>query len=129
MARNPNPTEHVEQTKLVARVRSFYPDVIIAAVPNGGSRDVREAVKLKAEGVLAGFPDLIVAEPRGRFHGLYVEMKRRKAGRLEPDQREMLARLRARGYKTIVGRGVDDAWVQVEEYLNLPPWPAASPLD
>lgn len=27
--------EHTEQVKLVQRVRAFYPDVIIAAIPNG----------------------------------------------------------------------------------------------
>ncbi len=120
-------SEHNEQCKLVGRVRSFYPDVIIAAVPNGGSRDIREAVKLKAEGVLAGFPDLIVAEPRGRYHGLYVEMKRDRQAPVRDDQVVMLRRLRTRGYKTIVGYGVDHAWPLVEEYLSLRP--PANPLD
>lgn len=122
-------SEHVEQTQLVARVRSFYPDVIIAAVPNGGSRHIREAVNLKAEGVLKGFPDLIVAEPRGRYHGLYVEMKREGGRSPDPEQKKMLRRLRARGYRTIVGYGVDHAWPLVEAYLALPVWPKLSPLE
>ncbi len=121
-------SEHNEQCKLVGRVRSFYPDVIIAAVPNGGSRDIREAVKLKAEGVLPGFPDLIVAEPRGRYHGLYVEMKRARGSPVRDDQVVMLRRLKARGYKTIVGYGVDHAWPLVEAYLSLRP-PASNPLE
>ena len=112
-------SEHTAQAQLVTRVRSFYPDVIIAAVPNGGSRDIREAVKLKAEGVLPGFPDLILAEPRGEYHGLFLEMKREKGGRLEPRQRRMLDRLRERGYLAEVAYGVEDAWKQVEDYLAL----------
>ena len=30
------------------------------AVPNGGKRDIREAMKLKATGVIAGIPDMIL---------------------------------------------------------------------
>ena len=30
--------EHTEQAKVVAKVRAFYPDVVVAAIPNGGSR-------------------------------------------------------------------------------------------
>ena len=46
--------EHTEQVKLVQRVRAFYPDVIIAAIPNGGSRTAQERLRLHGEGVLAG---------------------------------------------------------------------------
>ena len=48
--------EHTEQVKLVQRVRAFYPDVIIAAIPNGGSRTAQERLRLHGEGVLAGMP-------------------------------------------------------------------------
>ncbi len=67
--------EHTEQVKLVQRVRAFYPDVIIAAIPNGGNRTASERVRLHQEGVLAGMPDLCVLEPCGGHHGLFVEMK------------------------------------------------------
>ena len=112
------PTEHTEQAKLVGRIRAFYPDVIVFAVPNGGKRDKREAVRLKAEGVLAGVPDLCIPEPRGAWHGLWVEMKRREGGRVSPEQAGIHARLRARGYRVLIGHGVDDVWERVEAYLN-----------
>lgn len=114
------PTEHTEQAKLVGRTRSFYPGVIVFAVPNGGLRNPKEAVRLKAEGVLAGVPDLVFAEPRGKYHGLYVEMKRRKGGSVSEDQRKLHGKLRARGYKVMVGWGVDDVWPAVEAYLARP---------
>ena len=121
MARPPgvDPSEHCEQTKLVGRIRSFYPQVLVFSVPNGGKRGKREAVRLKDEGVLAGIPDLVVAEPRGRFHGLYIEMKRRKGGRVTEEQRDKIRKLRRRGYKVLVGHGVDDVWPAVEAYLAL----------
>lgn len=114
------PTEHTEQAKLVGRLRSFYRGVIVFSVPNGGLRNKREAVRLKAEGVLAGVPDLVVAEPAGRYHGLYIEMKRRKGGRVSEDQAKLHKKLRRKGYKVLVGWGVDDVWGDVEAYLALP---------
>ena len=48
--------KHQESTLQTACVRWFryqYPHLVIYAVPNGGSRNVREAQRLKAEGVLA----------------------------------------------------------------------------
>lgn len=114
------PLESTEQIKLVGRTRTFYPDVIVFAVPNGGLRNKREAVRLKAEGVLKGVPDLVFAEPRGRYHGLYVEMKRRKGSAVTEDQRKLHRRLRRKGYKVMIGYGVDDVWDEVEAYLALP---------
>lgn len=114
-------SEHLEQVQMVARVRHFHPDVIIFAVPNGGLRRKTEAIRLKAEGVLASVPDLVVAEPRGPFHGLFVEMKR-VGGKATKDQAAMMERLRARGYRVHLGAdGVDAAFAAVEWYLMLPP--------
>ena len=110
--------EHTEQVILVNRVRQFYPDVIIAAVPNGGWRKATEARRLKAEGVLPGFPDLIVMEPRGMYHGLVIEMKR-IGGRTSPQQDKLLPRLKKRPYKVLLAdQGADIAFQQVEQYLR-----------
>lgn len=118
--KKPRP-ERVEQVQLVARVRHFHPDVIIFAVPNGGLRDKRVATRLKAEGVLASVPDLVIAEPRGPYHGLYIEMKR-VGGKATLDQAGMMNRLRERGYCVMLAyRGVDQAFAAVEWYLALPP--------
>ena len=65
--------ESILQTACVRWFRLQYPDLIIYAVPNGGSRNVMEAQRLKAEGVLAGVADLVVLLPQGK--SLYIEMK------------------------------------------------------
>ncbi len=112
---------HTEQGILVNRIRQFHKDVIIAAIPNGGWRKVTEARRLKAEGVLPGFPDLIVMEPRGRYHGLVIEMKR-IGGRVSGVQKDLLPRLASRNYKVILGdQGADHAFREVEKYLALGP--------
>ena len=65
--------ESVLQTSCVKWFRYQYPHLIIYAVPNGGSRNVREAQRLKAERVLAGVADLVIMFPQGK--SLYIEMK------------------------------------------------------
>lgn len=65
--------ESTLQTSCVKWFRYQYPHLVIYAVPNGGSRNVREAQRLKAEGVLAGVADLVVLLPKGK--SLYIEMK------------------------------------------------------
>lgn len=111
-------SEHTEQAIFVGRMRNFHPSALVAAVPNGGLRDPRVAVKLKAEGVLAGFPDLVVMEPRGGYHGAVVEMKS-ETGRVSANQTRVLSGLRRRGYHVIVARGADEAFEKVERYLAL----------
>ena len=65
--------ESILQTSCVKWFRLQYPNLVIYAVPNGGSRNVREAQRLKAEGVLAGVADLVIMLPQGK--SLYIEMK------------------------------------------------------
>ena len=65
--------EHRLQCACVRWFRYQYPQLVIYAVPNGGSRNVREAQRLKAEGVLSGVADLVVLLTQGK--SLYIEMK------------------------------------------------------
>lgn len=110
--------ESHQQVLFVARVRTFLPEILIFAVPNGGNRNPREAANLKKEGVLAGVPDLVVAEPRGRFHGLYIEMKRADGkGATSKAQKDVMARLVERGYAVSVCHGQDEAWERLNDYL------------
>ena len=109
--------EHTEQVKLVQRVRAFYPDVIIAAIPNGGDRTALERVRLYSEGVLAGMPDLCVLEAKNGFHGLFVEMKT-KIGQQSKEQKALQLTLNAKGYLCIVARSADEGFEIVKEYLD-----------
>ena len=80
--------KHQESTLQTTCVRWFrfqYPNLVIYAVPNGGSRNVREAQRLKAEGVLAGVADLVVLLPQGK--SVYIEMKV-KGNRQTDNQKE-----------------------------------------
>jgi hypothetical protein len=109
--------EHTEQVKLVQRVRAFYPDVIIAAIPNGGNRTASERVRLHQEGVLAGMPDLCVLEASGGHHGLFVEMKT-TTGQQSKEQKALQLQLNNSGYLCAVARSAQEGFEIIEEYLN-----------
>lgn len=109
--------EHIDQVKVVQHVRAFYPDCIIAAIPNGGDRSASERVRLHSEGVLAGMPDLCVLEPKNGFHGLFIEMKT-KAGVVSGKQSSVGLQLNAKGYLCLVSRSAPDAIKIIEDYLN-----------
>ena len=106
------PTEHEEQRELVRWFRQTWPDVRIFAIPNGGARSKATAAKLKAEGVVAGIPDLFIPAWR-----LWIEMKRTKGGSLSKEQKDCITYLKSEGYQVIVGRGDNDARAKVLEFI------------
>ena len=69
-------------------------------------------------GVRAGVPDVCLPVPRGKYHGLYIEMKRADGGRLRPDQEGWLEALREQGYRAEVCHGFDAARLVITEYLK-----------
>ena len=97
---------------------SRWPDAVMFAIPNGGWRSLRTAARLKAEGVLAGVPDIFLAAPRGSSHGLFIETKRVHGGPVSKAQRLVMARLEAAGYACRVCKGFAEAREAVEGYLN-----------
>ena len=87
-------------------------------IPNGGSRSKAEAGRFKAEGVKAGVPDICLPVARGGYHGLYIELKRVKGGRVSPAQQGWIAALRDQGYCACVCKGWDDAAHVIKAYLE-----------
>ena len=85
--------------------------------PNGGSRNKIEAANLKNQGVKAGVPDIFLPAPRGRYHGLYIELK---AGNNKPTktQARWLRELRKQGYAAYVCYGWQEARQVLVAYLR-----------
>lgn len=119
----PVPLEAQEQKALfewAAYSLLKYPVLVLMyAIPNGGSRDKREAHNLRMQGVKAGVPDICLPVPRGKYHGMYIEMKRTTGGRLSGDQKIWLDLLNKQGYKAACCRGYGEAIQMIEWYLNL----------
>lgn len=114
------PTEAQEQTTLF-QWAAYHLELELQsmfAIPNGGSRNQIEALHLKQQGVKAGVPDIFVPCMRGGYGGLFIEMKRRKGGRLSEAQREMIDNLRCCGYRVEVCEGWEAARDVITEYMN-----------
>lgn len=60
---------------------------LLFAVPNGGSRNLLEAVNLKKQGVRAGISDMIFLYPSYRFAFLCIEFKTIK-GKQSDEQKQ-----------------------------------------
>lgn len=87
------------------------------AIPNGGSRDIREATRLKLQGVKAGVSDMFLPIPNSMFHGLFIELKvgTNKTSQL---QDEFIDYVRNNGYMAKVCYGADDAIHTMLNYLG-----------
>ena len=103
-------SEHAEQVATVKWVRKHHPEHRVFSVPNGGSRNLREAAKLKLEGVSAGVPDLFIPSLR-----LFIEMKKASGGTVSAVQKDWLEYLQAAGYEAVVCKGFKEAKNAIEK--------------
>jgi len=71
------------------------------------------AIKAKKEGVSSGVPDLYIPAWK-----VWVEMKRRKGGKLSPEQKEWIEYLRSIGDTAIIGNGWEDAMEKIMDLLK-----------
>ena len=93
------------QAQVIEFLRLSLPRHVVFAVPNGGTRNVREAVNLKRCGVLAGMPDVGILGDEGR--SWWIELKS-ATGRLSKPQRAMLDTLRVMGVPVGLARSLED---------------------
>jgi len=115
-------SEEEEQTILFQWAKMYkgtYPELdLLFHVPNGGKRDKLTAIKLKAQGVKSGVPDLCLPVPRGEYHGLFVELKTKNNTATEK-QKEWLCALQKQGYAVAVCYGWENASEKIKKYLSL----------
>lgn len=118
-----NPLESEEQSALfkwAGIMEKAIPELrLMYHIPNGGLRNKPTAVRLTAEGVRRGVPDICLPVARQGFHGLYIELKRRKGGKTSPEQDEWIELLNKQGNKAVICRGFDEARQMIEWYLDI----------
>lgn len=90
---------------------------LIHAVHNQGHGDKVRGARAKAEGVRKGIPDIFWPLGRGGRNGLYIELKKPKDGRLSPEQRVVIDKLRDRNYAVVVAYGWQEAAQAVVDYF------------
>lgn len=127
--------EHQEQKALIqiAWMHRNHPaysliDDYLYAIPNGanceqvfdrrlGEWTSPSRIRLVAEGMRRGYPDLGMDLARGGYHGLKLEMKSEQ-GKLSPDQEKWRERLIAAGYCWALRRSASTAWSLLCDYLD-----------
>lgn len=116
------PTEEQEQAAVIEwamLMSKQFPDLEdIFHIGNGGLRSKSEAVRLKKIGVKPGVSDLFLPAPVGKYHGLWVEMKRQKGGKLSPDQKDWIDRMNRKGYLAVRADGAEEACEIIYKYLT-----------
>lgn len=116
------PTKHKprhEESKIQQAVvqwfRLQYPKYIIAAVPNGGYRNTKEAAIMQREGILAGFSDLIII---AQHNVLFVEMKT-KDGLQSDKQKEFQNKVSRLGFEYVICRSFEQSVLAIERWLKV----------
>jgi len=117
------PTEAEEQAALFRWAqysKAKHPQLeLMYAIPNGGSRNLIEARHLKEQGVKAGVPDICLPVPNLKYTALYIELKRKKGGRVSEEQRGWIAALNRVGCRAVVCKGFDEARDEILNYLRF----------
>ena len=118
--------EHDEQVAVVQWWRQQYPKFagLLFASANGlylGGTPRQRAVRwalFEKSGGRAGVADLFLALSSRGFHGLWIEMKATKGGRLSQDQKDFLGDMASQGYMAVCCKGADSAIDTIKDYMR-----------
>ena len=103
-------SERVIQRRIVKALRKLgimvHHSPNASAMPGDRFAKVKQAAVLKADGMLAGFPDLLLVDRDGEC--AFMEVKR-PGGSLEASQEAVLPKLRARCPRVAVVTSLDEA--------------------
>lgn len=116
-------SSETEEQKIVIRwarvMQSTWPALEnLYHVPNEAKRTKTTASVLKAMGLSAGVPDLILDYPAGAYHGCRIELKH-GANKPSVHQIEWLTRMQDAGYFTAICYESDAAIRVLQKYLRL----------
>ena len=98
---------------------SKYPELALLHSSQNGVRftSPMAAKRAKDEGLLPGLPDIHLPVPKGGYASLYIELKAPK-GRLQENQKEVLALLSNYGNYSVVCYGAQAAIECIKNYMS-----------
>ena len=106
------------QKMCVTWMRTQHKKILFYAVPNEGKRSFALANHMKAMGLTSGIPDLVIPHPRGKHHGLYVELKAGK-NKLTTNQVIVGDILKTEGYVVEVVYSFEEFQDVIKSYLRI----------
>jgi VRR-NUC domain len=111
--------EHVFQVRLVKWLtENAYPDSVWFAVANGELRHINVALRLKAEGVRSGVPDLCFLLRHGRTGWLELKVK---GGSLSDAQRGFATKAKKLGHLWAPVKTLNDAAIVLKHWGVIKP--------
>ena len=113
MKKTARPEHKIQSALMDYLVLAGRRDLHWFAIPNGEHRHIRAAMRLKAEGVRRGVPDLCFMLPQGRV--AWLEMKAPN-GRLSPDQKVFRDLAKSLDHLWDTASSVDDAIVILSKW-------------
>lgn len=124
-------SEEIVHAQVCNYIRGQWPKVIFNTDGSGNHLSKAQAGKAKILRSAAGYPDLFIAQARGGFFGLYIELKSEnyspylKDGKLSTvehiqKQAAMLQGLVRDGYRADFAVGFDEARKQIDDYMRMP---------
>ena len=118
----PCPTESQEQQTLFGFCSvelSRYPELeMLAHIPNEGKRTKSTGGRLKKEGLRKGYPDIVLNVSRQDYHGLFLELKRKRGYKVTKEQKEWIIKLNRQGNAAAFCYGWEQAWEFIYAYLT-----------
>jgi len=112
--------EYAIQSAFVRYLELMYPELLYTISPAGFIMSAGMAMKMMRMGYRKGTPDLTIYEPRGEWHGLFIEFKDPK-GTVSEQQRKFLDQAFENGYHTAVCYSTDQAIKTLTDYLSQTP--------
>lgn len=110
-------TESQLQAACYQDAHNYIPSIrgFLFSVPNGGSRDIREGATLKATGVVAGIPDMLLVWPF--FIGFEFKTQ---TGVLSSSQKKIHERWRSVGMRVEVIKDYSTFFLVLSETYEIP---------
>ena len=118
------------QLQICNYLRIQYPKAIFFSEPSGLRVSIGQAMQLKKMRSFGKLPDMFVAYPNGKYHGLFMELKVegttifKKNGEMTSSEHiraqfDTLTKLYELGYAAVFAVGFDDAKEKIDRYFAL----------
>lgn len=88
-------------------------------VKKGDWRKLKQQEEFRRMGRKKGVPDWAVMISRGKYHGLFIELKKCHSGAITKEQNAFMLRQESLGYRCVVAHGFRAALKAIEDYFNL----------